>query len=143
MNKNWVYIASGAGVLTATMVILAVVRKRARKKEAKKEREKEVPFEVPEEKPSLSKLSIGKKIYTKTDNTQLRTSAKINNGWINNIGVTVQRANTYVGALKNITVPDLDYINPATMKPYVWAIFNYEANPEKELYVREDVIILK
>jgi hypothetical protein len=143
MKHKWLYIASGIGTIGVVSVVIAVVKKRARKRREEEEAAKTQQYEPPKEKSSLSKLQVGKKIYTKNTVTQLRSSARVNNGLINNISATVNGANTFIGTVRGIEIPDENYINPATTKPYVWALFNYAAKPSKELYVREDVVVIK
>jgi hypothetical protein len=143
MKHKWLYIATGVGAIGVISVVIAVVKKRSRKRREEEEAEKAKQYEPPKAKESISKLQVGKKIYTKNTVTQLRSSARINNGLINNISATVNGANTYIGIVKGVEIPDENYINPATTKPYVWALFSYAAKPSKELYVREDVIVIK
>lgn len=144
MNNRWLYIGTGLGVLGVTFLVLAVSNTPTKKQreQAKKDSEPK-PYEPPKEKSSISSADIGKKIHTKSADTNLRGSARINNGWINNIEANVKAADTYIGIVKAIEIPDEKYTNPATMKPYVWVKFNYAAQPSKELFVREDVIVLK
>ena len=144
MTDRWLYIGTGLGVLGVTFLVLAVANTPTKKqREEMKKQNEPPPFEPPKEKTSITTSDVGKKIYTKNADTNLRSSAKINNGWWNNISATIKANNTYIGNVKSIEIPDDKYINPATTKPYVWVKFDYAAEPSKELYVREDVIILK
>lgn len=144
MRDKWLYIGTGLGVLTTAFLVLVVANAPTKKqKEAMKKKDEPQPYEPPKTKLAISNADIGKKIYTKLTDTNLRTSARINNGWLNNISTTVKAADTYLGTIKSIEIPDEKYINPTTVKPYVWVMFNYAADPSKELYVREDVINLK
>jgi hypothetical protein len=144
MKNKWLYIA-GAGVsaIGVTIFMLVALDKRAKRKLAAKQAAEEPPYEAPKEKPTTTKASIGRKIYTKGSNTQLRSSARVNNGIINNVSATVNLPNTYIGVVSGIEIPNKEYINPATMQPYVWIYFAYAAQPSKKLYVREDVVTLK
>lgn len=143
MNKHIKNIGFVVGGLLVTTIILGIIKPKylsnkpkVKKKDDSEKTETDKPVIIP----AISKSDIGKKIYTKRPNVNLRTSARINNGWINNIQKTVESTNTYLGIIKDIKIPDEKFFNPATDKPYVWILFDFVGSPQKELYAREDTI---
>lgn len=146
MNKHIRNIGYVVGGLLATTIILGLINPKYLSNKPKKRKNADsdkTDIDKPLITYSISKSDIGKKIYTKQPNVNLRTSARINNGWINNIEKTVDNVNTFLGVIKDVKIPDEKFFNPATDKPYVWVLFDFVGTPQKELYVREDTIKIK
>jgi hypothetical protein len=178
MNKPIIYLSTAIGVLTITLIVVAGGKRSKNTKKQNAESKANAnksnsgggnsggggssgggsstaPI-------SLDKNAIGKKVYTKNADTNIRTSRKINNGVINNIYGTVKAANTYLGTVgivekvenKGFWGVELYDTNPATGKPWMWAGLKLDNAILKQLgksnmpqanevWIREDVLILK
>jgi hypothetical protein len=165
MKRTWIYIGTGIGVMSATLLVLVLANKKKGSTTDNKEGDTE-PQEKPDPKLQaaiITSSAIGKKLYTKVDEAKIRTSSAVNNGIMNNIYDTVPKANTYLGTVARVIVGDTKIINPATQKPYVWISFNLDKTlynnlqklrswwdtdlwenmpPANHTWIREDVIKL-
>jgi hypothetical protein len=165
MNKPIIYLSTAIGVLTITLIVIAggkrsrYTKKQNAESKANANKGNSGGSTAPI---SLDKNAIGKKVYTKNADTNIRTSRKINNGVINNIYGTVKAANTYIGTVgivekvenKGFWGVELYDTNPATGKPWMWAGLKLDnailkqlgktnMPQSNEVWIREDVLILK
>lgn len=105
-----------------------------------------------------TKAIKGKKIYTKTNTTKIRTENYVNNGFINNIFNEVEGQGVLLGEAVLVAIDKGSMANPNTNRPYKWVKFKldrglYDKLEEKKSWyqknnwfvqyypwVREDVI---
>lgn len=82
------------------------------------------------------------KVFTAQNNTKLRTSAKINDGWWNNVAKVLPQRNSFIGFLVGTVQPadQTNKLNPNTGELYRW----HKVRDGKSIYyVREDVVRIK
>jgi hypothetical protein len=85
--------------------------------------------------------AVGKKIYTRVNNANIRHTAVVNNGWIDNIWATVPESGTYLGYIYDVwKSTDTRTINPNTNEPYNWIILNLDSSLWQKL--NDDISIL-
>lgn len=81
-------------------------------------------------------------VFTAFNNTKLRTSPKINDGWWNNVAKVLPQKNSYIGELVGTVQPtdQTNKINPITGELYNWR----KVKDGKNIYyLREDVVNIK
>jgi hypothetical protein len=85
--------------------------------------------------------AVGKKIYTKVNNANIRYTAEINNGWMDNIWSTVPNAGTYLGTIYDVfQSTDTRILNPNTNEPYYWVILDLDSTLWKTLNDEKSVL---
>jgi len=105
-----------------------------------------------------TKAAKNKKVYTKTNITNLRSSNYVNDGLVNNIFEIVEGQGVLLGEIVQVLTDKGSMMNPSTNRPYKWIKFKldrglydkiqdekpwYKANTSFIQYypwVREDVI---
>jgi hypothetical protein len=75
-----------------------------------------------------TKAAKNKKIFTKTETTNLRTSNYVNDGIINNLFEVVDGSNVLLGEIVEIAIDKGGMTNPSTNRPYKWAKFKLDRN---------------
>lgn len=88
---------------------------------------------------------IGKDVLTNTSNVNIRKSAMVNNGWINNIFGIIPQKNTLIGRVESVTKKDgFNWLEVKLSREGIVAMFpkttNINFTPK---FVREDVVKLK
>ena len=78
--------------------------------------------------------AVGKKIYTRVTDANIRYTATINNGWMDNIWSTVPDNGTYLGTISDVwQSTNTTLLNPSTNEPYYWIILNIDPTLWKKL----------
>lgn len=103
----------------------------------------------------VTKLLLNKSVYTKLDNVKTRSQNFVNNGWINNLFITIPDKGTFLGNIIQV-IDDKGGAKNAEGRVFKWFKI-FPSQPAKDVwksytssntnmpayYVREDVITLK
>lgn len=88
---------------------------------------------------------VGKDVLTNTSNVNIRKSAMVNNGWINNIFGIIPQKNTLIGRVESVTKKDgFNWLEVKLSREGIVAMFPKTTNVNfTPKFVREDVVKLK
>lgn len=88
---------------------------------------------------------VGKDVLTNTSNVNIRKSAMVNNGWINNIFGIIPQKGTLIGKVESVTKKDgFNWLEVKLSREGIVAMFPKTTNVNfTPKFVREDVVKLK
>jgi len=159
MKNKWVYISlSLVGALGIYFLATKLFKKDDESTTDEEIEEEDPTKEQIKQDPTLiealkSGKAIGMKVYTKVNNANIRNSAEVNNGYVNNIWANVSEKGTYLGTIYDIyKSTDTNLINPNTNQPYYWVVLHLDQtlwqklvdampwyDPDKESKIRKPV----
>jgi len=103
----------------------------------------------------LKKYLVGKNIYTFEKNVNLRKNPQVNNGFIDNIALTLKNKGVYVGKVENVVrgtdgkniwflISDKGYNPSFSEKTFYYSGFGGRTlyDSRKYVYVRADVVVV-